>query len=43
MRIFAHLTQSEGSVHCILDDASNDIVNENIKQWKFSHFLTFKY
>ena len=37
--IFAHLAQSEGSVHWILDDASDDIVNKNIKQWKFSHFF----
>ena len=38
-KIFAHLTQSEGSVHWILDDASDDIVNENIKQWNFSCFF----
>ena len=42
-KIFAHLAQSEGSVQWILDDASDDIVTENIKQWKFSHFLTFKH
>ena len=42
-KFFAHLTQSESSVPWILDDASNDIVNENIKHWKFPHFLTFKH
>ena len=41
--IFAHLAQSENSVYWMLDDASYDIVNENIKQWKFSHFLTFEH
>ena len=36
-KIFVHLTQSEGSVHWILDDTSDDIVNENIKHWNHSN------